>query len=278
MKSVVGVPISAFALAIIATLGGYSMDGSAQSQDLPTSAPMTTDSAGKAGALAALSVVRVVCPSTKSGGTGFLHRSGKIITAEHVVTGCTDALVQSSSSTPLSVAGMITDAKRDLALLTLQSPLEVKTLPISQHRKISIGAQVSTWGFPAGYKGRAPLLAVGYMAGLDKGRMVVNAAFNSGNSGGPLIDLETGAVIGVVASKLAPMPAEIESAIAILSKQTSGLMYTATHSDGTTEQFTEGQVVAKVLDHLRTQVQLVVGMAVTLKDLRAFLESKGIEP
>ena len=54
---------------------------------VPVSAPVDTDSAGKGGPAAMSSVMRVVCPTTGSAGTGFLHRSGRIITAEHVIRG-----------------------------------------------------------------------------------------------------------------------------------------------------------------------------------------------
>ncbi|HUS89598.1 MAG TPA: hypothetical protein VMW91_09575 [Desulfosporosinus sp.] len=53
--------------------------------DIFVSAPINTESAGKAVDIAEESVVRVICTDRGSGGTGFLHSSGKIITAAHVV-------------------------------------------------------------------------------------------------------------------------------------------------------------------------------------------------
>ena len=48
--------------------------------------------------------------------------------------------------------------------------------------------------------------------------------------------------------------------------------------DGTKVKFSEGQIIAKVLDHLRSQVQLVVGKAVVLGNLRNFIKAQGIKP
>lgn len=146
---------------------------------------------------------------------------------------------------------------------------------------------MTTWGFPEGYSGRIPLLSVGYLSGFEAYRStswgvlrkwVVNAAFNRGNSGGPLLNIETGEVIGVVSSKLAPISQSAKSALEALSNQTSGFVYTATLPDGSQRNYSEGQVIAQVLSELRAQVQLVIGKAVMLGDLRRYLESIGIQP
>ena len=81
--------------------------------------------------------------------------------------------------------------------------IEVKATPleIASTNEFKIGTQVSTWGYPGGYFGLFPMLSVGYLAGIDafqakSGKIikqwVVNAAFNGGNSGGPLIHIESG--------------------------------------------------------------------------------------
>jgi hypothetical protein len=60
----------------------------AQALPIGTSAPLQTDSSGSMGIVAAKSVFRVVCAAKGVFGTGFLHKSGNIITAAHVVDGC----------------------------------------------------------------------------------------------------------------------------------------------------------------------------------------------
>jgi hypothetical protein len=107
---------------------------------------------------------------------------------------------------------------------------------------------------------------------------VVNAAFNGGNSGGPVVSLQDGSVIGVVSTKLAPEPQLIAMMLKELSTQKFGFKYTASFGDGREVSFSEGQVIAEILDYLRSQVQLVIGHAVRAQDLRAFLQERGVEP
>lgn len=257
--------------------------------EIPVSAPVNTDSAGKGGPVAMESVMRVICPEKNMSGTAFLHKSGKLITAAHVVEGCdlSKLVVLPPTGQPVQVANLAADSELDIALITLKTAIRGRSLQIRTATDLAIGSQVSTWGFPEGYGGRAPLLSAGYLSGIQGfrssssaviQRWVVNAAFNSGNSGGPLVNIEDGTVIGVVSSKLAPMPPDVESAIDALTNQKSGFQYTATRPDGTTFNVSEGQVVATVLQHLRRQTQLVIGHAVNLQDLRKFLQAQGVTP
>jgi Trypsin-like peptidase domain len=256
---------------------------------IPIASPMTTDLAGKSGNVAIPSVLRVLCPSKHRSGTGFLHKSGKFITAGHVVAGCTteEMLVVSLNGKLIHVSDFKIDEDLDLALLTLVEKLNVSTLSICQNDEISIGAQVSTWGFPSGYNGMVSLLSSGYISGIDHiktknkkmvRRLVVNAAFNRGNSGGPLIEIENGTVIGVVSSKLAPLPQYIEGALKALKKTKYGMMYEKTLRDGSKEKVSEAQVLEEILQYLRSQTQLVIGYAVLQEDLKTFLKLHGIEP
>lgn len=127
-------------------------------------------------------------------------------------------------------------------------------------------------------------MTLGYIGGasqLEKNgpaRLWINGAINSGNSGGPLVLTETGEVIGVVVSKLAPVPPEIVSALDAMSSQRSGVVYNERMADGTTVNLSEAQVIAAVLQYLRGQTQLVIGMAVMPGDIAAFLRAHGVTP
>jgi hypothetical protein len=55
-------------------------------------------------------------------------------------------------------------------------------------------------------------------------------------------------------------------------------MYSGKTAEGKDVQFTEGQLVGKVLNELRSQVQLVIGQAVLLEDIKAFLIANKIDP
>lgn len=255
----------------------------------PVSAPMTTDIAGQSGSTAAISVYRIQCPKKNSAGTGFLHRSGRVVTASHVVEGCSAADIQimTISGETIAVTNVVTDTNVDLALLTPAHPIGASSFSISTNSALNIGQQLSTWGYPAGYTGPLPLLSVGCLSGLEQRRtpsgqiltrFVVNAAFNSGNSGGPLLDVESRAVVGVVVSKLAPLPKQVESEIAALKNSPYGVQYSATDSSGNRKNFSEAQVLADVIEYLRSQVQLVIGYAATSSDLQNFIRSQGLEP
>jgi S1-C subfamily serine protease len=277
------------AILLVFSISVTSFPSYAASNEIPTAAPMTTDLAGGSWTTAFPSVFRVLCPAKQSSGTGFLHKSGKIITAFHVVAGCTaqDIVLLGVQGQPFKVTNIVVDDVVDLALLTTAQDIKAPTLAISESDRFVIGSQVSTWGYPAGYGGLAPLLSSGYLSGTDNlpgpsgkpvTRIVVNAAFNSGNSGGPLVEIDANRVIGVVASKLAPLPEHIEMALKALKEAKYGLMFTKTKPDGTKETISEAQVIEEILQYLRSQTQLVIGHAVSAKDLRAFLTANKVEP
>jgi S1-C subfamily serine protease len=254
---------------------------------VPVSAPIDTDSAGRAGDIATHSVIRLICVDKNTVGTGFLHKSGNLITADHVVRDCANAIMILPDGTRGSITTIASDQDHDLALV--KPSIEIKAAPLSlaEGTNFKVGTQVSTWGFPAGYSGLAPMLSVGYLSGIDAYQVrpgtivrkwVVNAAFNGGNSGGPLIQIETGEVLGVVSSKLAPISPTAASILAVLENNPSGFQYTATAPDGTKKNFSEGQIIGMVLNELRQQVQLIIGQAVLLEDLKSFLQTNKIDP
>ncbi len=283
MRSAYCVSMAVLSIAIAFPLALQAAD------QIPTAAPMTTDIAGRSSTLAMPSVYRLQCPDTKLGGTAFLHKSGKLITAAHVVEGASasNMVIRGVQGPPIRVKSVVTDKDLDLALLTPTNTIKEPALDITSKVGFSVGMQVSTWGYPAGYRGPTPLLVSGYLSGVDVQkapsgkpglRWVVNAAFNSGNSGGPLVDIETGQVIGVVSSKLAPLPPDVEKALNALKNQKSGFGFTKTKSDGTTEHMSQAQVIEGVLQYLRSQTQLVIGYAVMSQDLQKFLKAQGVDP
>jgi len=254
---------------------------------VPVAAPIGTDSAGRGGDIAIHSVVRVICPQQNSVGSGFLHKSGSIITAEHVVRGCTSPIIVFSNQLHIQGTVIAQQDLYDLALIRLSSPVAAPSLSLFSGQNLSIGTQVSAWGYPVGYQGALPMLSVGYLSGIDRRQIstgevvnewVVNAAFNSGNSGGPLLHIESGQVIGVVSSKVAPISAQAADILRVLPQQNSGFMYTATRPDGTTFQMSEGQLVGIVLNELRSQIQLVIGKATLHENLASFLRANKIDP
>jgi S1-C subfamily serine protease len=256
---------------------------------MPVSAPITEALAGKAALSAVGSVFRIIDVQREIGGTGFLHRSGRLITAAHVVSNpnTNQLRIILQDGTLIAVQGVVLDADIDVAIVTPVVAVKGDALPISQTNEIPVGTEVSTWGFPEGYGGLVPLLTVGYVSGTENfrsvrgkivPRFVVNAAFNSGNSGGPVIRMDDGVVVGVVSSKLAPVPPYILAALQALQNQQSGLMYQETTADGKQISLSEGKIIGDVLVYLRSQTQLVVGYSVPAPQLADFLKSAKIDP
>ena len=231
-------------------------------------------------------VLRVQCQSSVQLGTAFVHKSGLVVTASHVVASCspTDLRLVDSLGKFVSVKSAKVDTDIDLALLTPQE-LFAPGLKINQSESLVVGTTLAIWGFPSGYGGEIPLLTVGYLSGTGvvanpkpHKRLLVNAAFNSGNSGGPVIETASMTVVGIVNAKLTPIPQEIEAALGALELQSTGQTYTVTRQDGSTTKVTEAQLVASVLHYLRSQTQLVLGTAVLSTDLNEFLRKNGVEP
>jgi hypothetical protein len=230
--------------------------------------------AGRGGGGAYNSVYRIECPDQNKAGTAFGHKSGRIITSEHVIQGCDIKYLRVISSTGVitGVNSLVMDAAYDLALLipTIDDFVKVP-LDITSESAFIVGAQVSTWGFPEGYQNLMPLLTVGYLAGSDEDKSnpgivvkkwIVNGAFNRGNSGGPVLETKTGKVFAVISGKLAPMPKDLENSLHKIEKEGS----------------LEGQTIAKILNHVGKQTQLVIGYATLTEDLRRFLKDNGVEP
>jgi S1-C subfamily serine protease len=216
-------------------------------------------------------VYRVICQTPLGIGLGsaFGHRSGRIITAAHVVAPCdvkTIALIDSSGN-QTNVTRVDPDALLDLALITPSTKDFVKVpLELSTATQILIGGQVVILGFPGMYPGKEALLVFGHLAGVPTidgiQRWAINAAINGGNSGGPVLDARTGKVIGVISSKYTPRPQDLDANIEELAKS----------------QSTDVKKIAAILKHLREQTQLVIGFSVTFTDLQKFLRRYQIDP
>jgi len=250
--------------------------------NIPTSTKWLLDSVGETGREAVVSVLMILCPRTNCKGTGFLHKSGFVITNYHVVEGVVASEVVAILSTgeQISFSSLIVDQNRDLALLKPEKELK-GGLEIDPDSTIKPGVQVSTWGFPLGYNGPAPLLTVGYVSGfIDRNKtkhIVVNGAFNPGNSGGPLFISGSNKVVGVVVSKHAPITPFLQSAINALANNRSGVVFSRSDGNGNRIQFVESQIVAEVLKYFRSMTQVVIGEAIDKGELFTFLKENGIE-
>lgn len=257
-------------------------------ENVPISTRWLLDSVSDTGLSMVKAVYMLVCPKTQQKGTAFLLETGSMISNWHVVKGSTanDLVAISSEGEQIYFDNITTDQNRDLVALKPRQTL-TGGLSVQEEGNIKVGTQVATWGYPLGYNGPAPLLTVGYLSGFNDSppyeetasvvkHLVVNGAFNPGNSGGPLFIAQSEEVIGVVVSKHAPITPFVRSAIEVLAKNKSGVVYTSTDQQGNTKQFVESQVVAEVLQYFRQMTQVVIGEAIAGSEVIDFLKAKDL--
>ena len=135
-------------------------------QTVPVAAPIDTDSAGRGGEQAVQSVLRIISREQGSSGTGFLHNSGNLITAEHVIRDTKSPIVILANGIGMECSVLASDPETDLAIIMPSSEVSGDCLQISDQASFNVGTQVSTWGFPGGYNGALPMLSVGYLSAM----------------------------------------------------------------------------------------------------------------
>ncbi len=146
-------------------------------------------------------------PSAISGnlagtGTGFFINNTDIVTAEHVVSGCTRLSLKDGS--PLTV--IQSNANLDLSVLSSTKRSNV-WLELSSDIDAHLGETVMALGYPyLGTLEQGLTVTGGNVSALQdidgsKDRVMISAPVQPGNSGGPLINAR-GAVIGVVVSRV----------------------------------------------------------------------------
>ena len=156
-----------------------------------------------------------------STGTGFIYKkSGKlayIMTNNHVIDGADSVQIEFNDSDKRIDAKIVGgDKYADIAVLTIESKEEYKTVEFGNIDELKLGDTIFTVGSPMGvnYKGS---VTKGILSGKE--RMVdvslnnstttdyymkviqIDAAVNPGNSGGPLCDV-SGKVIGIISLKI----------------------------------------------------------------------------
>ena len=170
-------------------------------------------------------------PRSKSGSTGsgfFVSKLGHIITNEHIVRHCGSVTVGDKANKQVAASVLDTDKRNDLALLrisstqmasvetkSLISKLGLKLVPLASEGlfksdDVELGEDVLVAGFPYGelfsdtIKVTKGIVSANKGMGDDRGQFQMDAAVQSGNSGGPIYD-ENGNVVGVVVSQLDPL-------------------------------------------------------------------------
>lgn len=140
----------------------------------------------------------------RSVGSGFLIAPRLVATVEHVVEGAARIELRSGGRSLGTATVIGSDAARDLALLRTSKPLHGHLFRVAR-RAPRLGEAVVALGYPLGL----PLTVTrGTVSGTNRAISIdgvrrrhlvqTDAALNPGNSGGPLLALPSGEIVGLI--------------------------------------------------------------------------------
>ena len=136
-------------------------------------------------------------PDGISCGTGcIIDKSGIILTSAHVIDIGKNIIVTMSTGQDYHARVLKRFGEnKDIALLKINTPIELKTVKFGNSEKIKVGQKVFAIGNPFGFNGT---LTQGIISRIDysKNRIQTDAAINPGSSGGPLLNSK-GEIIGI---------------------------------------------------------------------------------
>jgi len=143
-------------------------------------------------------------------GSGFIiSPDGYILTNDHVAGNAEEITVTLSDGRQFKAELIGSDLVSDIALLKIENNGKLPYVPLGDSEDVIIGEWVVTLGNPFGLfeRGHKPIVTVGVISAKNmnlssvnnrvyRGMLQTDAAINSGNSGGPLVN-SLGEVIGV---------------------------------------------------------------------------------
>jgi S1-C subfamily serine protease len=140
-------------------------------------------------------------------GSGFIiSADGRILTNHHVISGSSQVEVTLPDQTKYKADVLVRDRQDDLALIRITPRRKLPFLNLGDSDRLQVGQKVLAIGNPFGLE---LTLTTGIVSSLGRnlpasgpneqtleGMIQTDAAINSGNSGGPLLDSQ-GSVIGI---------------------------------------------------------------------------------
>ena len=142
-----------------------------------------------------------------SSGSGFvISDDGYVVTNAHVVDGATNIFVTLYDNTEYRAQLVGADTVNDVALLKIDA-VDLDYAVIGRSGDLIVGDQVAAIGNPLGEL--TSTLTVGYVSAMERdvstdgttiNMLQTDAAINSGNSGGPLFNMN-GEVVGITTAK-----------------------------------------------------------------------------
>jgi S1-C subfamily serine protease len=142
----------------------------------------------------------------KEMGSGFIiNPDGQILTNNHVISGSSQVEVTLPDQSRYKAQILMRDKRNDLALIKIEPKKKLTFLNLGDSDRLQVGQKVLAIGNPFGFL--QGTLTVGVVSSLSRtiqnengteleGVIQTDAAINSGNSGGPLLDSQ-GSVIGI---------------------------------------------------------------------------------
>ncbi|GGH73874.1 S1-C subfamily serine protease [Pullulanibacillus pueri] len=138
-------------------------------------------------------------------GSGFLYNSkGDIITNAHVVQGAKTVTIKTSDAQTYVGKVIGIGDKTDVAVVRVDKMAGMTPLPIDTKGKADVGDEVIALGSPLGFQNT---VTTGIISGTDRQFTIdpfsydhvyqISAPITHGNSGGPLINKETGKVLAI---------------------------------------------------------------------------------
>ena len=217
-------------------------------------------------------------------GSGFIwDERGHVVTNFHVIQGASAARVILFDQREWQATLVGAYADRDLAVLRIQAPRDkLKAIMIGTSRDLVAGQRVYAIGNPFGLD---QTLTVGIISALNReiqsvtrrtirGVIQTDAAINSGNSGGPLLD-SAGRLIGVNIAIYSPSGASAGLGLAILVDEVNRLAPTLIH-DGKITRPAFG--IRPALPQVHAALRLPKGLAVVGVVPRSPADITGIKP
>ena len=148
--------------------------------------------------------------------------AGLIVTNNHVIEGADEIIVNFTDGTKLKVDKVLgKDTKTDLALLKVEPKKPLHAVSFGDSGKMRVGDWVMAIGNPFGLGGSVTVGIISATqrdinAGPYDDFLQTDAAINSGNSGGPLFNMD-GEVIGVNTAIISPTGGSIGIGFAVPS-------------------------------------------------------------
>ena len=210
-------------------------------------------------------------PSAGALGSGFIiDESGLILTNNHVVDGADEVTVQLSDGRELPGKVLGRDSKTDVAVVKIQGRGRFQPIRWGDSDRIRVGDSVFAVGSPFGLGNTVTAGIVSARsreigAGPYDDFLQVDAAINSGNSGGPLFDA-SGRVVGVNTAIFSPSGGNVGIGFAIPARMAQSIAREIV-DHGTVSRGRIGVVLQALTPELALEFRIADGKGALISDV-----------